>query len=44
MKKFILVLSLFVAPMASALEITGGDYQGREDVISFVQRVAENSA
>jgi membrane-bound lytic murein transglycosylase B len=30
--------------MASALEITGGDYQGREDVISFVQRVAENSA
>ena len=43
MKKLILVLSLFVAPMASALEITSGDYQGREDVISFVQRVAANS-
>jgi len=43
MKKLIFVLSLFVAPMASALEITSGDYQGREDVISFVQRVAANS-
>ncbi len=40
MKKFIFVLVLLVAPIASALEISGGDYQGREDVIRFVQRIA----
>ena len=40
MKKLILVLSLFVTPLASALEITAGDYQGREDVATFVQRIA----
>ena len=44
MKKFILVLSLFVAPIVSALEITSGDYQGREDVVSFVQRIAANTS
>ncbi len=44
MKIFILGLSLFVAPIASALEIPGGDYQGREDVISFVQRIAANTS
>ena len=40
MKNLILVLSLIVTPVASALEITSGDYQGREDVLAFVQRVA----
>jgi membrane-bound lytic murein transglycosylase B len=44
MKKLILVLSLFVAPVASALEITSGDYQGREDVIAFVQRIAAETS
>jgi len=44
MKKLILVLSLFVAPLASALEITTGDYQGREDVAAFVQRLAAETS
>ncbi len=44
MKKLILVLSLFVAPLASALEITTGDYQGREDVAAFVQRIAAETS
>ena len=44
MKKLILVLSIFVAPVASALEITAGDYQGREDVITFVQRIAAQTS
>jgi membrane-bound lytic murein transglycosylase B len=44
MKKLILVLSLFVAPLASALEITAGDYQGREDVAAFVQRIAAETS
>jgi membrane-bound lytic murein transglycosylase B len=44
MKNLILVLSIFVAPVASALEITGGDYQGREDVIAFVQRIAAQTS
>jgi membrane-bound lytic murein transglycosylase B len=44
MKKLILVLSLFVAPLASALEITSGDYQGREDVAAFVQRIAAETS
>jgi membrane-bound lytic murein transglycosylase B len=44
MKKLILILSLFVAPLASALEITTGDYQGREDVAAFVQRIAAETS
>jgi membrane-bound lytic murein transglycosylase B len=44
MKKLILVLSIFVAPVASALEITAGDYRGREDVIIFVQRIAAQTS
>jgi len=44
MKKLILVLSLFVTPVASALEITAGDYQGREDVAAFVQRIAAETS
>ena len=44
MKKLILVLSLFVAPLASALEITAGDYQGRQDVAAFVQRIAAETS
>jgi membrane-bound lytic murein transglycosylase B len=33
-----------LASTASALEITSGDYQGRDDVVAFVQRVAAESA
>jgi membrane-bound lytic murein transglycosylase B len=33
-----------LASTASALEITSGDYQGRADVVAFVQRVAAESA
>jgi membrane-bound lytic murein transglycosylase B len=44
MKNLILVLSLFFAPVAAALEITAGDYQGREDVLAFVQRVASQTS
>ena len=40
MRKFIFIFGLLVAPLVSALEIPGGDYQGREDVIAFVQRMA----
>ena len=47
MKKIIIVCGLFVAyaftPFASALEITAGDYRGREDVAAFVERMAANS-
>ena len=44
MKNLILLLSLFFAPVAAALEITAGDYQGREDVLAFVQRVASQTS
>jgi len=44
MKKFILILALLITPIASALEINSGDYQGREDVISFVQRLAAKTS
>ena len=44
MKKFLILLGFVIAPAASALEITTGDYQGRADVAAFVQRmVAESS-
>jgi membrane-bound lytic murein transglycosylase B len=35
-----LILGLVLAPTVSAIEITSGDYQGRDDVVAFVQRVA----
>jgi membrane-bound lytic murein transglycosylase B len=44
MKKLIFILGIMVAPIASALEITAGDYQGRDDVAAFVQRVAASSS
>lgn len=40
MRKFVFIVGFLVAPMVSALDIPGGDYQGREDVIAFVQRIA----
>ena len=43
MKKLIAVLAFLFAPALPALEITSGDYQGRDDVAAFVQRIAENS-
>lgn len=43
MKKLIIVLGLLIAPAVSALEITAGDYRGREDVAAFAQRMAETS-
>jgi hypothetical protein len=44
MKKFLILLGFVVAPAASALEITAGDYQGRADVAAFVQRMAAESS
>ena len=44
MKKLILILFVCIAPSVSALEITAGDYQGRADVIAFVQRVAAETS
>ena len=44
MKNFILLLSLIFTPVASALEITAGDYQGREDVLAFVKRIAAETS
>jgi membrane-bound lytic murein transglycosylase B len=47
MKKILLIpgliLGLVLAPTVSAIEITSGDYQGRDDVVAFVQRVAAAS-
>ena len=47
MKKLLIFLSFIISPMispmVSALEITTGDYQGREDVAAFVQRVVSES-
>jgi membrane-bound lytic murein transglycosylase B len=38
-----LILGLVLAPTVSAVEITSGDYQGRDDVVAFVQRVVAAS-
>jgi len=43
MKIVILVLGFMVASTVSAVEISAGDYQGREDVAAFVERVAASS-
>lgn len=44
MKKSLIIFALLFTPTAFALEITAGDYQGREDVAAFVQRIAEASS
>lgn len=43
MKKLVLVVGLFITPMVMALDIPGGDYQGRADVSAFVQRMASET-
>ena len=43
MKKIIALLAILIAPLAAAVEITGGDYQGREDVSAFVKRIVSES-
>jgi len=43
MRKYIFIFGLLVAPQVLALEISSGDYQGREDVIAFVQRMASET-
>lgn len=43
MIKILAVIGLMLAPAAVAVEIGGGDYQGREDVSAFVQRMAGKS-
>ena len=43
MKKLLLILSLALPLPVTALEITSGDYQGREDVAAFVARLASES-
>ena len=43
MKILFVILGLILAPMASALEITDGDYRGRSDVVDFIKRVAAES-
>jgi membrane-bound lytic murein transglycosylase B len=43
MRNLLLVFGLLVAPMTAALEIPEGDYQGREDVSIFVQRMANET-
>lgn len=44
MKKFAALLAFLIAPLAAAVEITSGDYQGREDVSAFVKRMVSQSA
>jgi len=39
MKKLVLIFGFFLALPVAALEIPAGDYQGREDVAEFVQRM-----
>ncbi len=43
MKILHLVVLLLLAPAVSAVDITSGDYQGREDVSAFVKRIADSS-
>ena len=43
MKIVLLMLGFMLASAVSAVEITAGDYQGRDDVAAFVARVAANS-
>lgn len=43
MKILLLILGLTLVSVASAVDITAGDYQGREDVAAFVARIAANS-
>ncbi|MBT8435271.1 MAG: lytic murein transglycosylase B [Gammaproteobacteria bacterium] len=44
MKRLLFILGLMTAPLVSALEIPDGDYQGREDVVAFVQRMASETS
>ena len=44
MRVLAVAFALVVSPLAAAVEITGGDYQGREDVSAFVQRMVGRSA
>ena len=44
MKKLLLIIGLLTTPVVAAVEITSGDYRGREDVAAFVQRVAASSS
>ena len=45
MKKFtILLFAVLAAPLAGAVELTGGDYQGRDDVGAFVKRMVDETA
>ena len=44
MKKFAALLAFLIAPLAAAVEINSGDYQGREDVSAFVKRMVSQSA
>ena len=39
MRKLVLVFLLFNVTTAAAVEITSGDYQGRADVVAFVERM-----
>jgi hypothetical protein len=39
----ILLLAVLAASPAGAVELTGGDYQGREDVGAFVKRMADET-
>ncbi len=39
MRRLVFILGFMVASQVSALEIPGGDYQGRADVVAFVQRM-----
>ena len=44
MKKIIFILVLFVTTGVSALEIPGGDYRDRDDVVAFVKRIAAETS
>ncbi len=43
MKRFCLYLLLLISPAVAAVELTGGDYQGREDVSQFITEMVASS-
>ncbi len=44
MIRYLLILGLLISPAIFALEISSGDYAGRQDVAEFVQRMAKESS
>ena len=44
MNKILFIIFLLMTPVVSALEIPGGDYRDRDDVVAFVKRIAAETS